>query len=68
MNLHLDQATEISTSKILIDYKTGEFIDRGQIVRVDKVKKQIQLRNGKTLPLGNLKKGILRDVVGLQMA
>lgn len=51
-----------------MNHTTGEFIEKSEIVRVDKQKNIIHLRNGSNISLGNLKKGNIKDVVGLELA
>lgn len=68
VNLFLEPAIEISSSKILLNFSTGEFIEKSEVVRVDKQKNIIHLRNGSNVYLGNLKKGNIKDVTGLELA
>lgn len=68
VNLILEPATEISNSKMLLDYSKGKFYQRSEIVRVDKNKHQIVFRNGEVLDSGCLKKAKLKNVTGYALA
>ena len=46
VNLILESASEISNAKMLLNYAKGKFYQRREIVRVDKVNKQIHFLNG----------------------
>lgn len=68
LSMTLYQAEDLSNTKMFLDYSSGMFYEKNNIVRVDKNKMEVYFRNGGIAKMSNLKGIKLKNMNGLELA